>query len=499
MIDSYKRWLLACLLITGFFLTWYHVLPATDLPQHLGISTLAWRLLQHDAAAAQLYDLNFQWTPYYLAYFVLVPCVGLFGPLWGAKITLALVAGLWLVALYLCLRQLRAPASLMAFGVFTYFNMLFYWGFIVMLVGIPFVMLSVWGQLAYLESRAPRHLRWAAAMAFVATLAHGILCLPVAVCAAALALVDWRRNVKPAAFVLGVGMAPMLGVLVEMATSPKVSHPGSVFIAHTSPTLWLGYLMAHVGPLDGSLGSYGHGLALAIIVLAAATFVWRVRQKNGHPQAAPAQRYLLLALVGVTLIFLAFPRRIEAPPTTIWNVAPRFLILVELLFCTWLGTLMPQRAPKWLAGLMAVTLAMFSWTQAQLWSDFNTRAAPTLALLEKIPASGRAQVFINSRYVGALPPVLDHLAMYHVANGGLYASDMFADPHLPIHPHCPNEVPDGCRVVPNYVLIQKDATLRARLHLPAEYVLVGESPEFILFGSQNQALPLLSHLQTTPH
>ena len=31
----------------------------------------------------------------------------------------------------------------------------------------------------------------------------------------------------------------------------------------------------------------------------------------GH--VAMEQRYLLLALVGVTLIFLAFPRRIEAP------------------------------------------------------------------------------------------------------------------------------------------------------------------------------------------
>ncbi len=496
MNDSYKRWLLVCLLIAGFFLAWYHVLPATDLPQHLGISTLAWRLLQHDPAAAQLYDLNFQWTPYYLAYFVLVPCVGIFGPLWGAKITLGAVAALWMVALYLCLRQLRAPAPLMVFGVFTYFNMLFYWGFIVMLVGIPFVMLSVWATLAYLETRAARHLRWAAAMAFVATLAHGILCLPLVVTAVAMALVDLRRNWRPAAWVLGVGMMPMLGVLAEILTSPKVAHPG-LFIAHTSPALWGGYVLNHLGPLDGSPGSFGHGLALMTIIGAAIVFVWRVRQKSGPPPAVPAQRFLLLVLVGVTMIFLAFPRRIEAPPTTIWNVAPRFLILVELLLCVWLGTLMPQRAPKWLAGLMALTLGLFCWTQASLWSDFNKRAAPTLALLEKVPPSGRVQVFINSRYVGALPPVLDHMAMYHVANGGLYASDMFADPHLPIHPHCPNEVPNGCRVVPNYVIMQKDTALQARLHLPAEYILLAQSPEFILFASQSPALPLLSHLQPT--
>ena len=182
MRDSYKRWLLACLLISGFFLFWYHVLPATDLPQHLGISTLAWRLLLHDQAAAQLYDLNFQWTPYYLAYFVLVPCVGLFGPLWGAKITLALVAALWMVALYLCLRQLRAPAPLMAFGVFSYFNMLFYWGFIVMLVGIPFVMLLGVGA-AGLLGITGSHTTCVGQppCAFVGTLAHGILCLPLVV------------------------------------------------------------------------------------------------------------------------------------------------------------------------------------------------------------------------------------------------------------------------------------------------------------------------------
>ena len=126
-----------------------------------------------------------------------------------------------------------------------------------------------------------------------------------------------------------------------------------------------------------------------------------------------------------------------------------------------------------------------------MWSAVNTQAAPTLALLQEVPPAGRLQVFVTSRYVGALPPVLDHLAMYHVARGGLYASDMFADPHLPVRPVCPNEVVGGCRVIPNYVLAQKGM----RLHLPPDFAMVGQTGEFTLFRSATREQPLLSHLQ----
>ena len=297
MGNSYHRWLLGCVLLAGAFLACFNVLPATDLPQHLGMSALAWRLLHHDPAVAQLYHLNFQWTPYYLAYFILVPCVGLLGPMWGAKVALGMVAVAWLVALHMCLRQVRAPAALLVFGVFSYFNMLFYWGFVVMLVGVPFITLSVWGQIAYVQTRQRNYLGWAAAAAFMATLAHGILFLPIAATALALWAVAWRRNARPAAVVLGAGMAPLLGVVVEKFTTVATAPTGNLTIAHTSPALWLSYLVAHLGPLDGTWGSYAHGVAWLLILGAGGYVAWQGRRTNPGPSAdAPLQRYLLLAL-----------------------------------------------------------------------------------------------------------------------------------------------------------------------------------------------------------
>ena len=70
-------------------LGWFALVPSADFPAHVAIAKILWRLLHHDPTVA--YRFILQPVPYYLAYVVLTPCVGLFGPHAGAAVALGRV------------------------------------------------------------------------------------------------------------------------------------------------------------------------------------------------------------------------------------------------------------------------------------------------------------------------------------------------------------------------------------------------------------------------
>lgn len=90
---DYHVWTALSLGFILLFLWSFPLLPATDLPQHLGISSILWRLVAGDPAVSSYYVFNPQPTPYYLAYALLTPCVGLFGAITGARIALSILQG----------------------------------------------------------------------------------------------------------------------------------------------------------------------------------------------------------------------------------------------------------------------------------------------------------------------------------------------------------------------------------------------------------------------
>ena len=154
---------------------------------------------------------------------------------------------------------------------------------------------------------------------------------------------------------------------------------------------------------------------------------------------------------------------------------------------------MPQRAPKWLAGIMGLTLGFVLLAPRPASGAILTPApTPTLALLDKLPKSGRVHVFIKltlrrraaarARPHGDVPCGQRRLIrLGHVCRPALYRFIRTA----------PMRCPTAAAWCPTYVLVQKDRHLalqQLHLHLPADYVLVAAEPRvYILFQSHNQA------------
>ena len=136
-------------------LGWFALPPCADLPQHLALSSVIWRLLHGDVALQALYQINLQPVPYYLLYVLLVPLVGLLGAALAGKV---LLAGLAVALGYTGQRLLRlqqAPAVLCLALVCIFYGPVFYYGFLATLLGVPWV-LTCWAALLQLAQARPQ-------------------------------------------------------------------------------------------------------------------------------------------------------------------------------------------------------------------------------------------------------------------------------------------------------------------------------------------------------
>ena len=366
----------------------HRLLPCTDLPQHLAISSLIWRLLHADPSAA-LYALALQPMPYYLAYAWLVPLVGLAGPEVGARVFFAALALAQVGAAAVFLRAARAPPWANLGSAVIFFGPLFYYGFVATMAGLPAVLLLAAALLRWQQRRSRRSLALAAGAAAVATLAHAVLALPCCMLAAAS-----LRRPAPAAAAAGatpgqlgpsralgpallVGLAaglPLLGALGQRLRAPAGALRD---VDWAGPALQWHYLKGFVGPFDHGAGRAAH-LAL---LLALATAAWRRRR-------SAAATLLLPCIAALALAYALCPRHLDSADSHVWGLGFRFLCVAELLALALVPKL-GRGASRSASAALALLVAVHGAAQWRLWDAFEATALPLHAALRALPAAQR--------------------------------------------------------------------------------------------------------------
>ena len=461
-------WLLASSLLLSVPLLLAPVLPATDLPQHLGIAAVVWRLLHGDPATAVHYALNLQPVPYHLIYLGLVPAVGLLGPDEAARAVLIFLALATEMALALCLRARRADPAWLLGGVFVFYGPLFYWGFIATMAGLPGLLLLLWALLRL--SSGVQTGRWwvlvvGALGAALATCAHAILAWP-----AWLLALGWRTEspaqvlaetqlggqadaaagqgsdsdvpLRPVRLLLasaaGLPLLPAillaLGARVaELAVrtgTASVNASADLRITWASPALQGRYLLGFLGPIDHGLGRASH-LAFLLLLLAAGLAPSRRRRAGLWKRLRQLPLALPLVLLGLS--FALCPRFVHRGESEAWGIGFRFLCVAEALaLVAWAPVRGAGRQQRRQRLLLIACVGLYAVAQVRVWHRFAQAAAPTLAAALAAAAPLPAAVPGVERLAGIWPPVLRHLGLYRLAWRGPCDDRVFAGGHLPI-------------------------------------------------------------------
>ena len=416
---GYGRWgcvTFACLVLP---LALFRVIPATDLPQHLAISSVLWRWLHADVAVQAHYGLSAAVRPYHLMYVLLAPAVGWWGPFVGARLVMGLLAGGLVLAVMAVFRRLRIPAVWLLYVNFIFYGPLFYWGFIATLVGLLPLVWAVWALVSYETQPAPWRMIVAGGCGLLAVAAHIIYLWPVGVWAA---VAGWRaRDGRTAASwsLLG-GACAAAGIFIKLQAGDDGCSPWEIWPSHID--LQWSYLLGFLGPFDHSLGRFSHVAGLLLMALVA----WRSGDKL-HPWRCR------LWLTGGAMIctFVLCPRGILHGIDQAFLLAFRFLCFSELLALFASPSLgQPVFSRRCVAATLCIIVLIFSGSQLYFWHQFNEAAKPVLAALADPGQRAGAQQ--AARFGKAWPPVLQHLGMYVLANGGTCHQEVFTGRHLPI-------------------------------------------------------------------
>jgi hypothetical protein len=158
-------------------------------------------------------------------------------------------------------------------------------------------------------------------------------------------------------------------------------------------------------------------------------------------------------------------------------MAPRFLVFAEILLWLQVPAWRSRRAARAGAACVVVALGLQAASQWQLWRDFNDAAAPELALVRQLPGRARLQVALRTdqRFHGFWPAFLDHVPLYHLANGGLLVTNLFKLPHLPVVQRCARGDTAGqsAPCAPDYLLTSR---IPASAHGPAARLVAERGP-----------------------
>jgi hypothetical protein len=452
---SMGLYLAASLLPLGCF----HLVPSADLPPHVAIASILWRLLHHDPTVG--YQFILQPIPYYLAYVVLTPCVGLWGPHLGAAVAL----GGWFVGLYVAGQNFFAalklpPSTSLALPLLAYGG-LFFWGFIPTFAGAWCVFQCGASLLRYAETVQRRHRVTALIMVLLASLSHVLLLIPVGVLGLAFFAMAPRRHAGTLAMVLGTGASTVVAAFVGLL------HPGPAHrlaLHFLNPQELVQYLIHHFSTFDRGVGRLGHALFLVLAAL------WAVRGRrrgtDPQPQARARQRFLNAALLGSALMYLALPVEADAVGANAWGINFRYLIFTEMAFVAWCA----NRWPPWRSvGLtLGCACSLFGLGLGQFWQTFDAQAMPVVSWFESLPPGQRIWVQAELRhYADAWAPVDSHLDAYYMAAGGRFQSSVFDWGHVPIRPTTDACGPptDAAAAHCDFVLQDKPTPIDPRLRL----------------------------------
>ncbi|HSI06029.1 MAG TPA: hypothetical protein VLC93_16200, partial [Myxococcota bacterium] len=328
---------LATLVATVLPLWTVRYVPGTDLPSHLAIANILAKLVMGDPIATQYYAVNIQPFPYYLVYVVLAPLVALCGPFIAAKLFCSFVAVATVLAADRLFRVLAAPWWAGAAAVFLTYGMIFFWGFLPTLVGVPVYLFGL-AELVALARGQKRSAIAAAGAGLLLMLTHIALAIPWACALVSMWMTRDRRVVRASLMVGAASVVPLLPILVTRLIARHETHPFSV--QYEDLSIFWRHVVAQFGVFDR-----GAGLASHVAFVGGAALLAIMQERRGGVRA-PVVRMMRAFAALTVLAYVATPMAMEAGGDFIWAFNVRLFFVAEIGVLALL-TLDRDGAPRW--------------------------------------------------------------------------------------------------------------------------------------------------------
>ena len=415
--------MMATLLATLAPLWTVRYVPGTDLPSHLAIANILAKLVAGDPITAQYYATNIQPFPYYFVYVVLAPLVASCGPFVAAKLFCSGVAAAIVLTCDRLFRVLAAPWWTSVAAVFLAYGMIFFWGFLPTLVGVPVYLFGL-AELVSLARDGKRSVIAAAVAGVTLMLTHIALLVPWACALAAMALTGDRRLLRAGLAIGLASLVPLLPVVVTRLIAGADAHGLRVQYEDLA-TVWR-QVVAQFGVFDR-----GVGLASHVAFLAGAALLATVQQRRGVI-AAPVVRMMRAFAVLTVLAYLATPMAMEAGGDFIWAFNVRLFFAAEIAVLAVL-TLDREGLPRWHELAQPLFVGVHLVAMFGFFARYDREARRAEPVLAAIPDGARLAVASrDGRFGEAWPPQLLHMHGYYLANHRGYDGAVFAGNHIPI-------------------------------------------------------------------
>ena len=475
--ERMDTWVVVLITLVALLPLWlFKYPPAADLPHHVAVSSVLYRLFTGDNAVRQYYAVNLQAMPYHLLYVVMTPLVGWLGPFMALKMLLSAVGGACVACTTLCCAALGRPRILGLGGIFLFYNATFFWGFATTLIGIPCVLALIWAMLRLNTTRRLRFAWMAGAFGALACAAHIALAPACGVVVLSFWSMRPRQNMR---WAMGVGAACLLPALPWLWSRAGVVDPSasSIVVFESPRTAW-NHLRTYLAPFDRGMGRNSHH-AWMLVGIVCAIFGYG---RGHHAQ----QRFLIALLAGNVLLFLGVPLEITSPHGSAWLLNVRFLVFAEaalLWLCVEPKKIIGQRLWRL---VLVVCVIVHLGALTTVWRAFNRQAQPLDAIAAVLAAN--STVLVRSppeAFDKAWPPLTTHLYAYLLATThAAYVAGVFSDGHWPIkviaspksaahfaaggsHPPLPNEAAQPMTLgAYDYAVIQGQPANRRLIAVP---------------------------------
>ena len=418
---------------------------------------------------ASHYALNLQITPYHLFYVLAVGVSLASTPLVATKLLLSVSALIYLLGVRRILgtENHRWPALLAAALLF--FNVSFFYGFVVMLVGIPFVVLGA-AALLDLGAIGGRRPFFEATLCGLLAVSSHVLLAPAWALALAAALVQAAPAHRPRLLLsASISSLPLLPALTSALSATAGAGPR---FEYASLNGFLYYLSRHLVLFDHSLGAAALGVVLLLLIgLAGVDLVRAMRapRRSGRELAWHAgldywrsHRFALVFLGLSATAYTLLPLELVTSDGPVWGLNLRYSVFVGLGLVFLWPTELPARLSRFAAVLACLAFLAYFVSLYGFWSRFDTATVPidrVLATME--PNRTLTTAVAQERFEAAWPPVRLHTHAYYLAEGGAFDDRVFAGGHLPIRALA--EPQRDCDLAPSlcigefdYLLVQDD-------------------------------------------
>ncbi len=421
--------LVATLAATVLPLWTVRYIPGTDLPSHLAIANILAKLVTGDPLAAQYYAINIQPFPCYLVYVVLSPLVALCGPFIAAKLFCSGVAAATVVASDRLFRALAAPWWAGSAGVFLAYGMIFFWGFLPTLVGVPVFLFGL-AQLVAVARGDKQSAAPGALLGLLLMLTHIALAIPWA-CALVAMLMTGERRVLRASLVVGAtSLLPAVPMLVTRMLAQPAAYAFSV--QYEDLATFGRQLVAQFGVFDRGLGLASH---VAFVVGAA---LFALLQTRRGAVGAPVLRMMTAFAVLSILAYVATPMAMEAGGDFIWAFNVRLFFVAEVGVLA-LCTVDRDRAPRRRDLVQPLLICAHVVAMLTFFARYDREVRTAEPVLAAIPEGARLAVASrDGRFGEAWPPQLLHIHGYYLAARAGYDGAVFSGQHIPIRARNPS-------------------------------------------------------------